>query len=264
MPPGDAWHDAWMPIPLSAEAWSADGGPTGVLLCHGFTGSPASMRPWGEQLAAAGLTVDLPRLPGHGTTWQELNLTRWEDWYSTVERALLQLTQRCSTVFVMGLSMGGTLTLRLAEQHPDLIRGIVVVNPIVHSENKALVALPLLRHVVPSMPGVVNDIKKAGQDEVGYDRLPLQALYSLTQAWPDVRRDLATITMPVLVMHSSVDHVVEPSNAAYVLAHLGSDDVTDVELPDSFHVATLDHDAPTIVEQSLQLVARLAPSDGDD
>jgi carboxylesterase len=252
-----------MPNPPSAEAWSADGGATGVLLCHGFTGSPASMRPWGEQLAAAGCTVDLPRLPGHGTTWQELNLTRWDDWYSTVERALVQLAERCRTVFVMGLSMGGTLTLRLAEQHPDLITGVAVVNPIVHSESKALRALPLLRHVVPSMPGVVNDIKKPGQDEVGYDRLPLQALYSLTQAWPDVRRGLGTITLPVLVMHSSVDHVVEPSNAAYVLAHLGSDDVTDVELPNSFHVATLDHDAPTIVEQSLRFIARLTPADGD-
>ncbi len=252
-----------MPNRPSAEAWSADGGPTGVLLCHGFTGSPASMRPWGEQLAAAGYTVDLPRLPGHGTTWQELNLTRWDDWYSTLERALVQLSQRCSTVFVMGLSMGGTLTLRLAEQHADLVTGIAVVNPFVHSESKALLALPLLRHVVGSTPGVVNDIKKPGQDEVGYDRLPLQALYSLTRAWPDVRRDLSAITMPVLVMHSSVDHVVEPSNAAYVLAHLGSDDVTDIELPNSFHVATLDHDAPTIVEQSLRFIARLTPADGD-
>ena len=261
LPPGGAWHDALVPIRPGAEAWSADGGPTGVLLCHGFTGSPASMRPWGEQLAAAGLSVTIPRLPGHGTTWQELNLTRWDDWYSTVERALFDLKQRCSTVFVMGLSVGGSLTLRLAEEHADVIRGIAVVNPMVHTENKAMFALPLLRHVVSSLPGVVNDIKKPGQDEVGYDRLPLQALYSLSQAWPDIRADLPSITMPVLVMRSTVDHVVEPSNAEFVLAHLGSDDVTDVVLPDSYHVATLDNDAPTIVARSLEFVERLVSRD---
>ncbi|MFZ0322925.1 MAG: alpha/beta fold hydrolase [Actinomycetes bacterium] len=240
-----------------AEAWSADGGPTGVLLCHGFTGSPASMRPWGEQLAAAGLTVQIPRLPGHGTTWQELNLTRWDDWYGAVEAALVDLSERCPTVFVMGLSVGGTLTLRLAELQAQRIRGICVVNPMVHTENKAMVALPLLRHVVPSLPGVVNDIKKPGQDELGYDRLPLQALYSLSQTWPAVRDGLPSITMPVLVMHSTVDHVVEPSNSEYVLAHLGSSDVTDVELADSYHVATLDNDAPQIVARSLEFVERL-------
>ena len=99
-----------------AEPFAADGGPVGVVLSHGFTGSPQSLRPWAEHLAAAGFTVRLPRLPGHGTRWQDLNATRWPDWYGEIERAFDALRGRCDQVFAGGLSMGGTLVLRLAEQ----------------------------------------------------------------------------------------------------------------------------------------------------
>lgn len=242
-----------------AEPFAADGGRVGVLLCHGFTGSPASMRPWGEQLAAAGLTVRVPRLPGHGTTWKQMQLTRWPDWYGTVERELLDLRGRCDQVFVMGLSMGGTLTLRLAEEHPDAVDGIVLVNASVLTKNRLMALLPVLRHVVPSLPGVSNDISKPGQDEIAYDRMPLQAVHSLSQLWQVVRDDLPKVTAPVLLMRSATDHVVEPENAEFILEHIGSTDREVVVLPDSFHVATLDNDAPTIVERSLAFVRRLAP-----
>ena len=80
-----------MPVMPGAEAYAREGGPTGVLLCHGFTGSPQSLRPWAEYLAKAGLSVSLPRLPGHGTTWQEMARTRWEDWFAEVDRAFDEL-----------------------------------------------------------------------------------------------------------------------------------------------------------------------------
>ncbi len=245
------------PVQPGAAPFRHDGGSTGVLLCHGFTGSPASLRPWAEQLAAVGLSVRLPLLPGHGSDWRDLALTRWPDWYLTVERELLDLAAVCDQVFVMGLSMGGTLTLRLAQQHPDAVAGIAVVNPSVHSRNQALKALPVLRHVVPAVPGIRNDIKRPGQDEVAYDRMPLQALHSLTQLWADVSRDLPSVTCPVLVFASDEDHVVEPSNAVEVVERVGATDVTMVPLHDSYHVATLDNDAPLIVEQSLAFVRRL-------
>lgn len=245
-----------------AEPFSSDGGPVGVLLCHGFTGSPASMRPWGEQLAAAGLTVRVPRLPGHGTTWKEMQVTRWPDWYGTVERELVDLSSRCDKVFVMGLSMGGTLTLRLAEEHSDAVAGIVLVNAAVLSKNRLMALLPVLRHVVPSFPGVSNDIKKPGQDEIAYDRMPLQAVHSLNQLWALTRDDLGKVTAPMLLIRSETDHVVEPENAEFILEHAGSTDREVVVLPDSFHVATLDNDAPTIVERSLAFVRRLAPEVG--
>jgi carboxylesterase len=133
-----------VPLIPGAEPFAHDGGPVGALVVHGFTGSPKSMRPWAEELAGAGLTVRLPRLPGHGSSWQDMALTRWEDWYGEIDAAFTDLVGRCADVFVLGLSMGGSLSLRLAEIRGDEVRGLVLVNPSVHSENKGLVALPLL------------------------------------------------------------------------------------------------------------------------
>jgi carboxylesterase len=89
-----------------AQPFHADGGRVGVLFCHGFTGSPWSLREWAQVTADAGYRVSLPRLPGHGTTWQELNVTEWRDWYGEAEQAFLELRAHCDTVFVAGLSMG--------------------------------------------------------------------------------------------------------------------------------------------------------------
>ena len=75
----------------TCKPYAADGGPTGVLLLHGFTGSPKSMTPWGQRMAAEGHTVRVPRLPGHGTKWQDMNLTRWEDWYAEADRSFIEL-----------------------------------------------------------------------------------------------------------------------------------------------------------------------------
>ena len=249
-----------MPVMSGAEPFSADGGDVGVLVVHGFTGSPKSMRPWAEHLAQDGLTVRLPRLPGHGSHWRDMAVTRWEDWYAAVDAAFTELSGRCGHVFVMGLSMGGALCLRLAENHGGAVSGIVLVNPAVHSENKALKLLPVLKSVLPTLPGVINDIAKPGQDEGGYDRMPLKPLHSMTQGWSQVKADIAKVDQPLLVFHSPQDHVVEPSNTAWILGHVASRDVTDRELPDSFHVATLDNDAPAIFTGSLDFVHRLAPA----
>jgi carboxylesterase len=214
------------------------------------------MRPWGEYLAAQGASVVIPRLPGHGTTWSEMQRTRWIDWYAEDQRALLDLTDRCSDVFVMGLSMGGTLALRLAEQHPEVVRGLVLVNPSLRSDNKALIALPVLRLVVPWVKGVSNDIAKPDQDEVAYDRTPLRALYSLTKLWNLVRQDLGAVKAPLLVYRSAVDHVVEESSSRLLIERVGSAEVDQRVLENSYHVATLDHDAPEIFEGSWDFVQR--------
>jgi carboxylesterase len=249
-----------MDVRPGAEDWfveGAGGGRTGVLLLHGFTGSPASVTPWGRVLADQGWTVRVPRLPGHGTSWQDMNRTRWQDWYGEADRAFRQVRERCDRVVVMGLSMGGTLTLRLAEQHGAAIAGLVLVNPAVHSERPDRFLLPVLQAVVPSFPGISNDIAKPGQDEVAYDRIPLKAAHSLTALWKVVKADIARVDQPLLLFRSAQDHVVEPSNAAWVQAHVSSTDVEDVLLPNSFHVATLDHDADVIHRESIAFVERL-------
>ena len=249
-----------MPLMPGAEPFSHDGGRVGVLLCHGFTGTPQTLRPLAEHLAGADLSVRLPRLPGHGTTWQEMNMTRWQDWYGEVERALLDLRARCDAVFVAGLSMGGSLALRLTQEHPDKVAGLILVNPAVHSEDPARGLLPVLRYVIASLPGLPLDIKKPDVFYGAYDRLPLHAAYSLTRLWALIRRDLPSITAPLFLLHSPQDHIVAPSNTALVLAGVSSSDVTDIELVDSYHVATLDNDAPRIFDETLAFVRRLAPA----
>ncbi len=149
-----------MTVLPGAEPYSHEGGPTGVLLCHGFTGCPQSLRPWAEYLASEGLTVSLPRLPGHGTTWQEMNRTRWEDWYAEVDRAFGELQAATTEIFVMGLSMGACLALRLAELNGAAVSGLVLVNPSITADTKLFLLAPVLKVFVPSLKGVGSDIKK--------------------------------------------------------------------------------------------------------
>lgn len=249
-----------MPLMPGAEPWFQEGNSTGVLLIHGFTGSPASMVPWGKSLANQGFSVRVPRLPGHGSRWQDMNLTTWEDWYSEAERNYSILQSQCDRVFVCGLSMGGSLTLRLAENHGNEISGIVLVNPAVHSERPDRHLLPVLSKVVGSFPGISNDIKKPGQDEVAYSKIPLKAAHSLSQLWKVIKTDITHVVQPLLLFRSEVDHVVEASNAAWILDHVSSTDKTEIILKDSFHVATLDNDAPLIESASAEFIHRLSSS----
>ncbi|TGB16309.1 alpha/beta fold hydrolase [Streptomyces sp. MZ04] len=253
-----------MPVLPGAEPYRHEGGEVGVLLCHGFTGSPQSLRPWAEYLAEQGLTVSLPLLPGHGTRWEDLQMTGWQDWYAEVERELHGLLERCSEVFVFGLSMGGALTLRLAAKHGDAVRGIVLVNPGNKVHGLAARALPVARHLVRTTKGIASDIAKEGSDEVGYDRVPLHAAHSLRQFFARVDGELPQVTQPLLLLHSPQDHVVPPVDSARILSRVSSTDVTEILLEQSYHVATLDHDADRIFDESLAFIGRLAPSVGKE
>jgi carboxylesterase len=250
-----------VPVPAvlpGAEPIDLPGGPVGVLLSHGFTGSTQSMRPWAEHLAGAGLTVVAPRLPGHGTTVADMNTTRFSDWYAEIERTFDDLQSRCETVFAMGLSMGGTLALRLAEERGDQVAGLVIVNAALSTERKDAKLLPLISKVLPSLKGIGSDIKKAGITELAYPKIPLKAAYSLQQAWPVVKRDLPRITCPVLAYRSAEDHVVEPLSGRQLLE--GCVHAEERVLLNSYHVATLDNDAPTIFAGSVEFVRVHAPA----
>ncbi len=236
-----------------------------MLFVHGFSGSPHSMRGWAEHHAAAGLTVRLPRLPGHGTSWQELNRTRWQDWYGCVEREFAELRAAGKTVVVAGLSAGGGLAVRLAEVHPAEVAGLVLINPSVADDvdiRKRF--LGTARWFVPSLAGITDDIAKPGVTEMGYARAPLHAAWSLTRLWATVRGDLAAVRCPLLVLTSAVDHVVPASSTTTLLRGVSSTEVTQVELTRSYHVATLDYDAELIRERSLAFVrevtTHLAPA----
>jgi carboxylesterase len=229
----------------------------GVLLVHGFTGSPDSMVPWGRHLAAQGLGVAVPRLPGHGTSWQELNRTRWPDWYGEAERAFEKLRANCDQVVVGGLSMGGGLALQLAADRGREVAGVVLVNAAVDTLRKDVKALPVLKLLVPSLPGIASDIKKPGVEEHGYTRTPLKAAHSMFSAWRTLREDLPKVTQPLLLFRSAEDHVVDPSSAEAIRGKVSSRDLTERVLENSYHVATLDNDAPEIFEESTQFIRRV-------
>lgn len=236
------------------EPFSAEGGAVGVLVCHGFTGSPRTVRPWAEHLAAAGLTVRAPRLPGHGTTWQDLGRTGWQDWYGAAESAFAELSATCEQVFVAGLSMGACLAFRLAQTQGARVSGLVVVNPSLAPDTRLFLLAPVLKHVVPSLPGIAGDIKKPGSDEGGYKRIPVKAAATLPALWKITARHLPEVTQPVLVYRSTVDHVVGPASMRVLQAALPAVEVR--TLADSYHVATLDNDAPAIFEGTLAFIKK--------
>ncbi|TQJ87538.1 carboxylesterase [Streptomyces sp. SLBN-31] len=253
-----------VPVLPGAEPFRHEGGEVGVLLCHGFTGSPQSLRPWAEYLAERGLTVSLPLLPGHGTRWEDMQLTGWQDWYAEVDRELRALVERCEQVFVAGLSMGGALALRLAAKHGDAVSGVVVVNPANKVHGLSAYALPVARHLVRTTKGIASDIAKEGSTELGYDKVPLHAAHSLRNFFRLVDSELPQVTQPLLLLHSPQDHVVPPADSARILGRVSSRDVREILLEQSYHVATLDHDADRIFEESLAFIGRLATGVGKE
>lgn len=250
-----------MTIMPGAEPISIDGSEVGVVLCHGYPSTPQSMRGWAEHLAAAGYSVRVPLLPGMGTHWKDLNATGWQDWYGAVDLAYQQLAQRCSTVFAAGLSMGGLLATKLAQEKHGLT-GLVVVNPIYAHDDPRLKVLGALQHLIPSLAGIAGDIKKPGVTELAYDRNPLRAMYSQTRLWKIVVEDLPHLRLPILLLTSREDHIVPALSWQTLLNRVGSDDVTHVVLEDSYHVATLDNDAELIFDESVRFFERLTPGLG--
>jgi len=240
-------------IAPTAAAWSnADGAP-GVLVLHGFTGNPTAVRPLAERLAAAGHRVELPRLPGHGTTWRDLAGTRWDDWAGEADAAFDRLGARPRAI--VGLSMGGTIGLHLAQQRPDDVAALVVINPSVTFRHPLRPALGLLKRVVPTFPGIGNDIARPDADEHPYPRVPLRAAASLFDAQDEVRGRLDRVTAPTLVLTSRTDHTVDPADSGIVLGGLTGAVTEQVWLERSFHVATLDHDADVIADRTIAWIA---------
>ncbi len=239
-----------------AAAFDFKGNRIGVLLLHGFTATPQSVRPWGEYLSKAGYTVSCPLLPGHGVSWQVMNKTRWQDWYETAVMDFENLQKDCDQVFVMGLSMGATLALKIAEDYPDKVTGLVLVNPSVMTKDWRAHFAPIVKLVKPSLQGIGNDIKKADAQELAYDRFPVKAFDSLRHLWEITRTHLVNVTAPVLLFHSRQDHTVEPINSTIVLKGISSADKQEIICENSYHVATLDNDAEKIFQGSVDFIKR--------
>lgn len=235
-----------------AQPFRFDGGPAGVLMIHGFTGSPASTRPIGEWLAAQGLSVLGVRLPGHGTSPDDLASTRWTDWAAEGDANLTDLLRRCERVIVFAQSAGAAIAVHLAASRPADVAGLAMANPYVH--DRRLMLVPVARPFVRSVKGVGGDVKRPGVDEVAYERIPVAALATLRELLRVADRELPRVTAPLVVFGSDEDHVIPKGNPQRVMDRAGSERKELVRCPNSYHVVTLDHDAPLVRERVLAFV----------
>ncbi len=248
------------PVLPGAEPYSATGDTRGALVLHGFTGNPQSMRGLALALADAGFTVEMPLLPGHGTDISDMIPTRWKDWSRVAEDAYTELAARSDAVAVVGLSMGGTLAVWLAEHHPD-VAALSVVNPIVTPPDAA--TMELLEAMVDGgdevAPGIGSDIAMDGAVESAYPDLPLAAALSLFEGVAEVEALLDSVICPVLLFTSTQDHVVDP-NSSDVLAAGVKGPVERVVLERSYHVATLDFDKDEIEARTVEFLGGVLPA----
>jgi carboxylesterase len=224
----------------------------GIALSHGFTGSPHGVRAWATALAEQGYAVRIPLLPGHGTSWQELARTRWQAWHAAYDEAYRELASECEYVFTAGLSMGGTLALRVAATRP--VAGVILVNPGLVIDDPRAPLAGILKLVLKSTPAIANDILKPGVDEGAYPRTPVAAAHELNRMFKDTVRLLPRVTAPVRVFRSSVDHVVSNTSIAALRRGLTHSSLELTMLENSYHVATLDNDAARIFRGSADFI----------
>ncbi len=246
-------------IIAGAEAWThtADS-DRGALVVHGFTGNPASMRELAEAFAAAGYHVELPRLPGHGTTIEDMLTTGWADWAAETEAAFERLAARTHRVVVAGLSMGGALTLWIAGHHPE-IAGLICINPATQPQASEVTDMlaALLADGTTVIEGIGSDIADPDSHENAYEGTPVAPLLSLIQdGLVVIAPTYESLRAPLLLMNSPQDHVVEPAQAEFLATHYGGP-IERVTLERSYHVATQDYDKALILAESVAFADRV-------
>lgn len=229
----------------------------GVLVSHGFTGGPTSVIHLARRLAEAGFNVECPCLSGHGTRWQDIIGVTDEDWLADLEAARQSLASRCEAVFIIGLSMGGTLVLRLAQMEPSL-RGVVLINHALVFNSPLVPFAGILKHVISSTSAIASDIKDPGEKEPAYDRTPTAGVAELYRLARVTRLGLPQLRQPLLIFKSREDHVLPVSNATLTFQEAGSKDKELVWLDNSFHVATMDFDKELIADRCLGFIQRLS------
>jgi carboxylesterase len=256
--------DVLVAVP-GAEPWSARGtgprGAVGVVVVHGFTANAISTRPLGQRLAAEGYSVEVPLLPGHGTSSRDLARTRYADWRATAALAVETLARGCEHVVVVGHSMGGTIALDLAASGAQPLAGVVPINALVLGREQLIAKLaPYLQHVLPFVPrdaaGMpTDDIAKPGVSEQSYRWVSARAAQSLIEQLPRIRSGLATISCPALVVTSKDDHTVDPRNGAVIAEELGSSHVETLTCERSYHAPLLDYDAALVEDAIVRFIA---------
>lgn len=227
----------------------------GILVIHGFTSTTSSMLYLAGKFADAGYNVELPPLKGHGTKWDDMNNVTYQDWINDVENAYCDLKKRSKKIFVCGLSMGGSLALRLSEIHPE-IKGLILINNALIFTNPKFWFVPFLQYVVPYSNAVGGDIKDPNAVEIVYNKTSLKAVNQMLKLLKFVKKDIKKIECPALIFKSKNDHVIPVKSALYTFKNISSEIKEFVWLKNSYHVAPLDYDKDLIADKSLEFILK--------
>jgi carboxylesterase len=237
----------------------AGAGRAAALCLHGLTGTPYEVRPIGAALAAAGIAAFGPALPGHNETPERLAAVSHEAWLGAARSALASLRAAHARVFLVGLSMGGLVSLALAaEQRVD---AVVVVGVPLRIRALAVRLVPVAKHFVRFLPkGGGSDIRDpaARARHPSYDRMPLAAVHELLRLQRRVRAALPRVEAPLLVAHGAHDRTAHPDDAREILARVASPEREHLVLEASGHVASVDHDGPRLAAAAAAFLGRHA------
>jgi carboxylesterase len=248
------------PTRLDPSAFFLEGGETGVLLVHGFGGSPAEMRLVGDYLHSRGLTVSAPLLPGHGTTLEDLNRRSWREWVDHVEAELACLQGRCVPVFVAGLSMGTLLSVCLAAHHPE-IPGVVLYAPAAKVDHPLIYLTPVLKYLWPvwrkSGDGRPRD-PNAKALTWTYEAYAVRAAHQVLKLTFRARRLLPQVVCPALLFHAARDKHIDEKGARYAYEQIGSTDKELIVLRGSGHALTVDVEWEAVAQKTYAFFERLS------
>ena len=234
------------------------GNRVGVLLLHGLTGTPYEVRELGERLNGAGYTALGLRLPGHATRYQDLDTVSLDDWMTAIEVSWEMLAQRCDQIFLMGISMGASLSLLTASRHPNA-SGVVGLATIWGLPNWQMA---ITRRFLPWRPyqrkrrgsSIADPVAKAKHPT--YTHISLSAVLEFDKALRQMQAILPTLTVPVLLLHSRRDPVAPPSDADKVMAALGSPDKRLHWVERGAHIITEDYDKEEVFAEVLAWVGQ--------
>ena len=245
-----------------AEPFYYPGGPVGCVLVHGFTGTPLEMRPVGEFLKQHDYSVMGVRLSGHATSVNAMIRTRYDDWLASVEDGYHMMKSHCDQVFLIGLSMGGVLSLTQAARLP--VDGVVAMSspysfPVQWVEKHPFVASLMslfVRSQKKNPPDWFNQ-ERVG-DHISYERNPVRSALELVRLLEVMRGELKNITCPALVIHSRDDKYVLPKNAQPLYDGIGSQDKELIWVDNARHVITRDGDTSRVFEPILAFLRQNA------
>jgi len=230
----------------------------GCLLLHGFTSCPFELRLLGEHLQKEGYTVFIPLLPGHGTSPQELKDTLWTDWYEAAKKMLIEMRKTCRTVYVVGLSMGGSIALHLAAHYQ--VEGIVALAPGLYLKNKFSFLSHVLYPFYPYSKKWLGPDIKADVETITYDKIPVKSLSELLRMFKHLRDDLIDINSPLLIIYAKHDHVINVKSAQEIYQKVSSKNKKILRLKDSYHIITLDIDKEQVFRETIKFFKALNKS----